>query len=154
MAFKESDAFIRLCRKYGVDRRVVAGIVSVESSGNPLAFRYEPGYLYLYKPKDFARALSQTVESETTLQRSSFGLMQIMGAVAREKGFSDYLPRLFEPDLNLEYGVRHFAGYLKRYGKLEDAIAAYNAGTVRREPLTGMYVNQLYVGKVLDAAFG
>lgn len=52
------------------------------------------------------------------------GLMQLMPAVWIGAG----LPTPFEPATNLKVGSQHLADLLKRYGSLELALAAYNAG--------------------------
>jgi soluble lytic murein transglycosylase len=61
------------------------------------------------------------------------GLMQVMpplGATfaARER-IADWDPvLLFQPDLNIHFGLAHLAGVLGRYDRVEHALAAYNAG--------------------------
>jgi soluble lytic murein transglycosylase len=64
------------------------------------------------------------------------GLMQMMPAngpaLARAIGLADYDPALlWQPDVNLAMGTRHFAEALKRYPDRERALAAYNAGGSR-----------------------
>lgn len=53
------------------------------------------------------------------------GLMQLMPDTAKHYGIVD----LFNPEANLQAGVRYLAGLIKRYdGDLRLALAAYNAG--------------------------
>lgn len=64
------------------------------------------------------------------------GLMQMMPAngptLARAIGLADYDPALlWQPDVNLAMGTRHFAEALRRYPDRERALAAYNAGGSR-----------------------
>lgn len=64
------------------------------------------------------------------------GLMQMMPAngptLARSIGLADYDPALlWQPDVNLAMGTRHFAEALRRYPDRERALAAYNAGGSR-----------------------
>ncbi|MGH2670475.1 MAG: transglycosylase SLT domain-containing protein, partial [bacterium] len=90
----------------------------------------------------------------------SYGLMQLRLETARELVRNPKLPPevLFNPDLNVQLGTRYIAKQLARYGgSYPDAIAAYNAGTARRDSL-GRYVNsrgvpnvQAYVDGVLAA---
>ena len=61
------------------------------------------------------------------------GLLQVMPAVgaglARSEGLRDWDPAaLYQPELNLHFGLLHLAEMLKRYPRLEAALAAYNAG--------------------------
>lgn len=56
------------------------------------------------------------------------GLMQVMPATARELGVTS-ARRLFDPQENLEAGVKYLKSLLERFdGDLPTAIAAYNAG--------------------------
>lgn len=158
---------------HGLPPLFVMAIVSQESDGEPYAWNPEPRYRYLWDVKRQApfRALSDFErESETpphdfpTLggdhdqewwaQQASWGLMQVMGAVARERGFRDtYLPALLDPDTNLEYGCRHLSWLFSRFyfqHGWAGVAAAYNAGAPRRVPVTGPYENQGYVDQVLS----
>lgn len=118
----------KAAKRHGLNPFLVQAVVRKESSLNPDAVRYEPNYRWLYRPETFNDALGITVETESELQKFSWGLMQVMGAVAREYGFHGPLPKLCRPDYGLEYGCRHLRGYLKRFGELEKALAAYNGG--------------------------
>ena len=132
-----------------IDPIFFQAICTVESSLNPLAMRYEPAWNYLYFPREHASRLGITSETETQLQKFSYGLCQIMGSVAREHGFTGNLAQLVsEPTLTLKYGAIHLAKFFWKYGQSEsDVAAAYNAGSVKKTP-GGMYFNQQYVDKV------
>ena len=61
------------------------------------------------------------------------GLMQVMPSLgaafaARERiaGWDPVL--LYQPDLNVHFGLAHLADVLRRYDRVEHALAAYNAG--------------------------
>lgn len=125
---------------------LVAAIVMVESSGQPHAMRFEPHFRWLKDPKYYAGRLGITVETETALQKMSFGLMQIMGGTARGLGFDGYLTELTNPRENLKWGCQYLAQHFARY-PWHEAIAAYNAGSPRYED--GRLVNVAYVDKVL-----
>ena len=121
---------------------LVQAICVTESSMNPWAIRYEPAYRWFYGTAD---ALSPT---ERAGQQMSWGLMQVMGAVAREHGFTGWFPSLCEPTVGLNYGMRHLAGFYARYKNWPDAIASYNAGSPVKDQ-EGRYRNQAYVDRVL-----
>jgi hypothetical protein len=70
-----------------------------------------------------------------------------MGQVARELGFQGSFYSLLEPIVGLEWGCKKLSRCYERYGANDDGIAAYNAGSPRKE--NGKYVNQEYVDKVL-----
>ena len=71
---------------YGLPWEAVYAFVMTESSGNEYAMRHEPHYRWL-----FGQNHSPT---ERIGQMTSWGLMQVMGAVAREYGFSGHFPAL------------------------------------------------------------
>lgn len=135
-------------KSLGVDVSLVNALIHVESGGNPFRTRFEPAsdrYLYFYR--EHASRLWLTPETERINQMQSWGLMQVMGFVAREHNYDDYLVKLCDPKLGLLYGVKHIKKFLGKYGNEPDAIAAYNAGSARKNP-SGMYINQPYVDKV------
>ncbi len=75
-----------------------------------------------------ARAVVQ-VESNYDIRavsgKGAMGLMQIMPVIAQEYALADP----FDPEKNLEAGMRHLRGLLIRYGNDSlRALAAYNAG--------------------------
>lgn len=129
---------------FDLPEALVIAICKVESNWHPSAYRFEPAFKVKYvdklvlDPDDYL----PSIESERIGRSTSFGLMQIMGQKAREMGYKgDYLIQLCEPTVNLKYGCRLLYDLLKRYGKLDEAISAYNAGS----PTTR---NQAYVDKV------
>jgi soluble lytic murein transglycosylase-like protein len=153
-----------------LDADLVEALVIVESSGNPYAWNPEPRYRYLWDvargapfrkvtleeaaakwpPPDFPM-LAGDRDQEWWGQQASWGLLQVMGAVARERGFhGPYLPELVDIDLNLRIGCRHLAALLAwAKGDRWKACAAYNAGFTGWDDARG----QAYVSKV-KRAFG
>lgn len=138
-------------RRHGVPGDLVHAIVQVESSGNTFAYNPEPHYRYFwdvrlqrpfrvvmpaeiaakYPPRDFP-CYAGDPDQEWWGQQASWGLMQLMGAVARERGFKGpYLPELTVAEVNLEFGCAHLAHLARRflasYG-MSGVIAAYNTG--------------------------
>ena len=131
-----------------IDPLLLGSVVMTESRGNPWAMRYEPAFKWEMKPAQFALQLGITVNTETELQKFSYGLCQLMGALCREMGFTGMLPQLLDPVINLSYGAKHLKKLLVQYGEEPAVAAAYNAGSPRKTP-GGMYVNQVYVDKVM-----
>ncbi len=132
-------------KEFGIDPDLVESFVMVESSGRPNATRYEPAF---YKHYILPMLLNNAITpNEARGRATSYGLMQIMGQVAREKGFTGKFEELFEPETNLEWCLKHLKRFIDKYApNLDDAIASYNAGSPRKED--GVYVNQGYIDKV------
>lgn len=144
-------AIEKAAKRYDLDPAVVWAIVAIESGGCQHAARYEPNYRYLLDPAR-VRPLACSVETEKALQMTSFGLMQVMGAVLREKGFRGWLTEILSnAEAQLDYGCMHLSKFLKMYGELALAIGAYNAGSARKGS-DGRLVNQDYVDRVLAEA--
>jgi soluble lytic murein transglycosylase len=62
------------------------------------------------------------------------GLMQVLpnvgASLARASGLREWDPTLLDqPELNVHFGLIHLAEALRRYPRIESALAAYNAGT-------------------------
>ncbi len=135
-----------MARDFDLPWELIEAFATVESSLNQYAMRYEPQYKYLYLLDN----QSQLSPTERVGQMCSWGLMQVMGAVAREHGFRGYFPQLCDPIVGLRYGCLHVTKFKAKYGQWSDVIAAYNAGSPRRDQTNpGAYVNQFYVNKVL-----
>lgn len=126
---------------------LVYGLVCQESSGNPNATRFEPMFFQRYIIK------GNFPEAEGKGRATSWGLMQIMGEVAREEGFKGDFHELLEPEVGLYWGCRHLARLKERYWAKygwNGVLAAYNAGSPRLNG--GKFVNQKYVDGVLGYA--
>ena len=114
--------------KNGLDFWTLVAQIEKESSGNPLAIRLEQDFRW-FSPRG-----SQPTGDELEFQRTSWGLLQIMGATARELGYAvpatpwPSSPLKLDPAAALDLGCRYLAGELKRYGNIRDALSAYNAG--------------------------
>ncbi len=126
---------------------LLAAIVQAESAGETLAVRFEPHYKYTVDIDKHSRENSISKETELVLQKTSFGLAQVMGGVARELGHQKSLLELLQPEIGLKYGCLQLKRIAKRYNDRSDIIASYNAGSPIKN-LTGQYENQQYVNKV------
>jgi hypothetical protein len=80
-----------------------------------------------YAPPALVKAVMQ-VESagkpEAVSDKGASGLMQLMPATAKELGVKDR----FDPAQNVEGGSRYLQQMIKKYGKTDLALAAYNWG--------------------------
>ena len=72
-----------------------------------------------------------------------------MSRTARYIGYKDDLPNLIKPAIGLRIGCQYLKSLTVKYPKVADAVAAYNAGSPRKNE-DGTYVNQAYVDKVSD----
>ncbi len=138
--------------KHGINKNLLAAMVMVESGGNPNAKRYEAGYkwpLSAEMTKKYADRLGIDFETEYKEESTSWGLVQVMGTVAREHGFLNRLPMLCNPSIGLEYGCMHLGKMLKRWPLWKDAVSAYNQGSPRKkDDGSNDYKNQKYVDLV------
>lgn len=137
----------------GLPPDLVAGVVWTESKGDPYAIRFETDWRYPFEVKRFAKKHRISKDTELALQSMSWGLMQVMGSVAREHGFDGHLLELISPSKSLLYGCKHLAKFGKRHDSMEDVIAAYNAGSPRDRDGDGVVDNYQYVEQV-DEAMG
>jgi hypothetical protein len=157
----------------GLDPSILLALVTVESGGDPWAWNPEPRYRYLWDvahdrpfrpltpseiaaevpPADFT-ALAGDADQEWWGQAASFGLCQIMGAVAREHGFKGrYLTALCDPEINLRFACMHLNGLMVWAGRdATRALAAYNGGKVGNA--VAPYRNAAYAQKVMAAMEG
>lgn len=133
------DALVEAARDRGVRPALVVGLAWKESSFQWWAGKHEPTYPYLWDVKANKPTRSEAVGSlgmvsqatELVFQRTSWGLLQVMGAVARELGFREVLlSHLLDARLSASYGAQLLANLLKRHnGDEADALSAYNAGS-------------------------
>lgn len=142
------DIIQTVAATHRLDWHLVAAIVMTESGGNCWKPRHEPAYQWIWHPRELAEKVGVSYPTMLMLQRSSWGPMQVMGAVAYELGLpQDMVPtQLCLPHIGIEYGCRLLAKLFQKYNEESDVIAAYNAGSARI--INGMYANQKYVDKV------
>lgn len=134
--------------RHTLDAYEVAGFICQESRGDAHAIRFEPGYKYTVAIAKNAKANGISQATERMLQKSSFGLLQFMGGVARQMGYSGQLGACFGVDLNLELGCKNLRQVFDRHVHLGATAAAYNAGSARKLK-NGKWENQAYVDGVI-----
>ncbi len=93
-----SKSISRYAKRHGLDPALVKAVIHVESC---------------FDQKAVSRAGAQ-------------GLMQLMPGTAHELGVSDH--EVFDPDKNIEAGVRYLRQMIDSFKDLDKALAAYNAG--------------------------
>lgn len=106
----------------GLDQKALSALCFVESSHNPKALNPDDG------------------------STPSIGLCQVKYKTAKWLGFTGNPKDLYDPFLNAVYAARYLRYQLDRYGDMERAFAAYNAG---RSKYPGY--NQRYINKVKEA---
>jgi hypothetical protein len=114
---------------YKLDWLLVKAVCTKESSLNTWAIRYEDHWKYRHEVETMAKKNRISSATEINCQKMSWGLMQVMGTVARELGFYDELPKLLQPQLGLFYGCKKLAALIARHNDLPTSLAAYNAGS-------------------------
>lgn len=140
---------------YKLQPELIAAIIQSESGGNPNAIRFEPHYKYLFEINEISMKVGCTPPTMEILQKTSWGLMQVMGATAYGLGLSKepevnlrWASSLLIPEMGIEYGCRLLYALFSRYRSKEDVVSAYNAGSPRRGSDL-RYVNQKYVDRVM-----
>ena len=108
---------------------LVCAVVEQESAWNPWALRYEPSFYARYVQPQITSG-SLTSETEARARAFSWGLMQVMGQVAREHGFAaSSLAALCEPAVGLDVGCRVLAAKLAAAeGNVGRALLLWNGG--------------------------
>jgi soluble lytic murein transglycosylase-like protein len=128
------DLARQIAREHAIDPALVCAVIEQESAWNPWAVRYEPAFLSRYvAPLYTAGKLSAT---EAYTRAMSWGLMQVMGQVAREFGFKETsLSELCDPATGVEFGCRILSARLARAkGDATAALLDWNGGASPNYP--------------------
>ena len=128
------DLARQIAAEHSLEPALVCAVIEQESAWNPWAVRYEPGFLARYvAPLYTAGKLSAT---EAYTRAMSWGLMQVMGHVAREFGFEESsLAELCEPAIGIEFGCRILSKRVARAkGDVPTALLAWNGGASPNYP--------------------
>src|SRR5438132_221513 len=120
----------KTANKYGLFPELVCGIVEQESKWNTWAIRYEPQF-YEHYIKPLVEKGQIVGATEAQARTISWGLMQVIGEVARENGFKgQFLSELCNPETGLDIGCRVFAQKLGHVGgDTEKALGLWNGGS-------------------------
>jgi hypothetical protein len=128
-----------------INKKLIDSVIFAESNGNPNAERYE-----------------------SHIKDTSYGLMQILTGTARDISrrnpdltsldinrdgnttYNEVKRSLLNPKTNVEYGTRFLEKNFKRFGEIELALAAYNAGQGAVVNALTQYELNKILGKDLD----
>jgi soluble lytic murein transglycosylase-like protein len=108
---------------------LVCAVVEQESAWNRWAIRYEADFYDRYIQPQVSRG-ALTDETEARARAFSWGLMQVMGQVAREHGFAGAsLGALCDPSAGLDVGCRVLAAKIAAAeGNVPRALLLWNGG--------------------------
>lgn len=85
--------------RFNLEAALVCAVIEEESSWDTYAIRYEPLFC-----EHYVRALKLT-PTEEVARSTSWGLMQVIGQVAREHGFKGaFLSEICSPKVGIEIG--------------------------------------------------
>src|SRR5256886_15277506 len=111
-----------------LDPSLVCAIVEQESAWNPWAMRYEPLFFTKYVAPLYTN--NKISATEAYARGCSWGLMQVMGQVAREAGFDAlFLAALCDPEQGLAIGCKVLRKQLDATGgDTTRALLPWNGG--------------------------
>jgi len=141
------DVVEKAAETFRLDTNLIRAVITVESTWDTWAWKYEPTVSYSVRIRDYANKLGILYATEEKNQKTSWGLMQVMGFLARDLGFTDHLSMLWHPEIGIFYGAKNLQRLSQKYSDETDVIASYNAGSPRKTP-GGFYENQGYVNRV------
>lgn len=112
----------------GLDGALVCAVVEQESSWDPWSIRYEPDFFTRYVLPLQEKNIIHT-DTEARARAFSWGLMQLMGQVAREVGYTGNLAALCAPATGLHWGCIHLAKKFREAGGDQaKALQLWNGG--------------------------
>jgi len=109
--------------KHSLDPALVCAVIEQESSWDAHAIRYESSFRTRYVAP---LGLPPTEEIARSI---SWGLMQVMGQVAREHAFAGkFLSALCDPAAGIDVGCAVLASKLAAAGNISQALTLWNGG--------------------------
>mgnify|MGYP000131454891 CR=1 FL=1 len=125
---KEVDSHLRLL--------VNAGVVNASAAERTIEIFRKYGDMYDFDPLMLAALAYQEsgLDQSVRSRAGAVGVMQLLPSTARLHSRALGLgsrPDLEDPAINIRLGARELATLIRKYGALEPALAAYNAGERR-----------------------
>jgi soluble lytic murein transglycosylase-like protein len=119
---------ISIAKDHSLDPALVCAIIEQESGWNPWAIRYEPEFMAKYVAPLYTN--NKISATEAFARSFSWGLMQVMGQVARENGYSgQFLAGLCDPNQGVTLGCKVLTGKLsKASGDIAKGLQLWNGG--------------------------
>ena len=133
---------------YGIELELLLAMIYQESGGDEAALRYEVAWRYFWNPKadDGLYSKDWTIEQNRThawnvlgstefhSQSFGWGLLQVMGSVARELGLKGYLAKMCDPSIGLKMGLLHMQKKMRQAkGDVRRALEFYNGSAIYAE---------------------
>jgi len=129
------EIITREATKRGIDPRIIAAVIAIESAGDPKARRYESAFYDQYilgRTRDRLGGFFPTNRSLSTELHDraySWGLMQMMGQLARELGYNGDMVDLLDPETNITLGCQRFADlFFKSNCDMDKTLDRWNGG--------------------------
>ncbi|HLZ91096.1 MAG TPA: lytic transglycosylase domain-containing protein [Candidatus Acidoferrum sp.] len=118
----------QIAGRFNLDPALVCAIVEQESGWNPWAIRYEPAFFAKYVAPLYTN--NKVNATEAYARGFSWGLMQVMGQVAREVGYAEaHLAMLCNPPDGLAVGCKVLLEKIgKAQGDVTKALLLWNGG--------------------------
>lgn len=142
------DLAMHLAGQAGIDPALACAVIEQESAWDPWSIRYEPAFYQRY-----VVPLKLGDITEAQMRATSWGLMQVMGEVAREEGYTGNLPALCDPTIGITAGLQHLHRKLSHAsGDVEQALLAWNGGGNTDYPAQVIARMPTYGGSVASAS--
>jgi hypothetical protein len=139
------DLVVTMAASYQLPAVIVRAMTLHESVGGiTYATRFEQGFYdrYVKNLKIEFRPAGCSLATERIQRATSWGLMQIMGQTARERGFRGWHAELIVPEVGLEWGCRYLRWLVDLYlvdGDWPTVMRAFNGGPGGRHKLDSPY---------------
>jgi soluble lytic murein transglycosylase-like protein len=116
-----------VAKEHALQPELVCAICEQESGWDTWAMRYESDF---YKKYIAGHLYTWGEPTEAHARATSWGLMQVMGQVAREHGFvGKFLSELCDPETGLRVGCKVFCWKLDQaHGDQRKALLLWNVG--------------------------